>query len=1216
MPKVEFNKIPQIKIGENGSPGKAFGGLIYSSSLQIGVNGEPTRLTLNIVPDDSESVGGDERTVPRDFSITSRALKEVNRQSIFIGDDIEMKNMIPVSYSKTKDIGDKVLSVVYTDGSVLFDKVFVGLINRHYQAKTSNEFEYTIRFDALCNSRHGKEFASSNKPEVQGQCDGKETKLISQMVLDNEIYGTPQDASKYWVESGDLPVWVKNKATGELDDDGNEITFSGAEIKRTYLKAGDANKNYEIFLPPEGGDTEMQPKVGKSWADNLYDGALVVLGREEFKESVCDAAMNVSYSFSDLLSAIKGLGIKISKAVDEDGNDLEADSLFDRNDQYFRSYSGTLKEVLQKWCSDMAFGFNFDYKAQVPTIVGVDLTEKGKIDLDKVQKIITNSEAGPRGSSVVDGEGNALSGEDGSTTERNYVIESSEENVSSEETYQQVYLSQYIKGSKQRENAHKSVTQDWFTNVDYIRLLGKFGYRVQWGDTALENPYSLPVGSISPILHFQDRVLFRTAVEFMTSCGLMKYNESLRTIFNMRLAIAHSMQKPKYRLVEEDNTAESPFSKFVPLGITGVVPLTWTAGLGPGGRKRITENDYSIIADTINWDEKIQERLQRGFVVKNQGNLDPVYEFSAFLGVYDRSMEVRFSRLEQLIADFWGKIYRTGHTYNAAHWECSNTHRRDENVQYDPPAGWSSMYQEHTIGAVKDILENVVDLLRGDAYGTDFLRTLEDAQQKLFEACETSKDKREQAGFYWFERADATWGTQSSDVQRMLNPWVLEMDPDSEAISTGGRKRANLVQDYLPEAVPIPGLAKAIILADTNISNSLRTLMNSSKGELFLFFVPGVQSSEVTPSGIMINKGIDVTDLGQISIRGSGLSADTEYNIRRFGRNYPCSSGTSLALQNTSKSCTGAGDINAPGYNRNYTSRNLHEELSLLTNMCEKKAAQELKFEEECKTICERSLLEDACGKCAEDEIDFENKFNNKIVSTPQGYVFCDAFTLIRKNLPINGERWFYSDEEHDARGLNLLSSLKVIYPSRNSHGVVRKFISNISSISSGNRLVLGGQIGKNSTRRIRFLEKNVTGDLEQYYEGRDADSQQMLNGKTPFTAEQIRLLLLSTDGDPIRTKTLKEYHDFLEENIKIEVLEPVKNLSFKLAMGKNLPPAVSKLLTVRNGLSSFSYSIGSGGFTIGLNFSDRPPTLPELGVSMKDMGPAFSNPSSTQSLH
>ena len=67
--------------------------------------------------------------------------------------------------------------------------------------------------------------------------------------------------------------------------------------------------------------------------------------------------------------------------------------------------------------------------------------------------------------------------------------------------------------------------------------------------------------------------------------------------------------------------------------------------------------------------------------------------------------------------------------------------------------------------------------------------------------------------------------------------------------------------------------------------------------------------------------------------------------------------------------------------------------------------------------------------------------------------------------------------------------------------------------------------------------------------------------------------------------------------------------------MGKKLPAAVSKLLSVRNGLVAFSYSIGADGFTIGLNFSDRPPTLPELGVAMRDMGPAFSNPTSTQSL-
>jgi hypothetical protein len=314
-------------------------------------------------------------------------------------------------------------------------------------------------------------------------------------------------------------------------------------------------------------------------------------------------------------------------------------------------------------------------------------------------------------------------------------------------------------------------------------------------------------------------------------------------------------------------------------------------------------------------------------------------------------------------------------------------------------------------------------------------------------------------------------------------------------------------------------------------------------------------------------------------------------------------------------SCTGAGDISAPGYHPSFTSRNLFEELSLLTNMCNKQATQELNFESECRTVCERSLLEDACGKCAEDEIDFADKFNNKIIATPQGYVFCDAFTLVRKNTEFLGSL-FYSDVEHSKLGDIVIPEVKIIFPSRNSHGVVRKFTSNITSISNGNRLVLGGDIKKNPTRRIRFLEKNITGDLEQFYEGRDGDSQQMVNGKTNFTAKEIQNIILTTDGAAIFAQTLKEHHDFVEENIKIEVLEPVKSLSFKLAMGKNLPAAVSKLLTVRNGLSSFSYSIGADGFAIGLNFSDRPPTLPELETTMRDMGPAFSNPNSIQSLH
>ena len=73
------------------------------------------------------------------------------------------------------------------------------------------------------------------------------------------------------------------------------------------------------------------------------------------------------------------------------------------------------------------------------------------------------------------------------------------------------------------------------------------------------------------------------------------------------------------------------------------------------------------------------------------------------------------------------------------------------------------------------------------------------------------------------------------------------------------------------------------------------------------------------------------------------------------------------------------------------------------------------------------------------------------------------------------GGKLFYSDLEHSNDGEQVIPEVKIIYPSRNAHGVVRKFTSNITSISNGNRLVLGGEIKKNPTRRIRFLEKNIT---------------------------------------------------------------------------------------------------------------------------------------------
>jgi hypothetical protein len=1260
MPKIEFNKIPQIKVGDSGEPGRVFGGLIYSSNLDVGVNGDPTKLSLNIVPDDEFKTD--------EFAIKSKNLSDQNRQTITIGnmgrkkgvtvgplewipiEGLTMRNMILTSYNNTKSVEDKVLSVTYVDGSVLLDKVFVGLINRHYQTKKDNEYEYEIMFDALCNTRYTDPDITgqtrSIPKELRGQCDGRGMELISTMLLKNEetiinlpdggkdltkqIYGTPKDAEKHWVkdEDGniDLPKWVRNEDTGKVDKDGKKILFTGAKIKRKYLKAGtklDKNNktashpkgkpiNYQIFVPSKlsekNKEVEMVEKVGSSWAENLFDGALVILGREEFKESVCDASMDVTYNFTDLLSAIKGLGINISKAVDEKGKKLATDSLFDRNNQYLKSYVGTLREVLQRWCSDLGFGFHWDYSTKIPTIVGADLTEEGRVNLDDVEKKIIENESGAKKDQG----------------EKNYVVESSEETVSLEETYQQVFVSQYLKGSKKRENSHRSVTQDYFSNVDFQRLLG--------------------VGDISnrgkPT--WNPTVIYRSSVEFMISCGLAKHNSTLRDIFNTRLAIAHSQK------------VNGDFSKFLPLGITGVIPLSWNAGLGfkPVSLDN-AEPNLAFILDTLN-----TEALSDNTTLVCKGAMvEPITQATYFLGVKDDTLGSKFLQLEKMVAEFWGKLYRTGHQYNGEHWECSNTHKREENVTYEPGANWASWYEEQTIDGIKQILQSISNIFPEKSPGNTefvsaFLAQLQEAQRNVQEECKKSSEERGETGFYHFNRTDARWGTQAQDVDDMLTPFAVNINPDDNEFITSGRRRTNIAHPYKNREVEIPGLAKAMIESDPNISPKLRQMMKSSKGKMSLFIVPGLSAGKlkrkVTAHGIsgkpyaigykttftLQNTSIKVTDLGQVYIDNSTLGNSPTMSFRN---KYPCFSGTDKELTFKSVDCTGGiDDFKAPGYNSGFVTRNLFEELQLLEKLCRRDKEVESKLEAECKTICERTLLQDACGKCAQDEIDFPDRFTKTLLSTKEGYVFCDSFVLKRKNViktkKASGvdsgfnKTYFYSDAEYggtvssgDKKGdsiANKLGEVQIIFPSRNAHGAARTFVSSIASISKGSKLVIGGnKLRKNSTRRLKFLEKNITSDLEQFYEGQASGTEQIVNGITPWSADKVRALFLSTDGDPIRAKTLQEYHDFLEENLNMEVLDPLKTLSFKLVMGKSLPSEVSSLLNVRNGLDSLSYSLGADGFSLDLNFTNKPPVLMELGIGMGDMGPMFGSGSSIASM-
>jgi hypothetical protein len=709
----------------------------------------------------------------------------------------------------------------------------------------------------------------------------------------------------------------------------------------------------------------------------------------------------------------------------------------------------------------------------------------------------------------------------------------------------------------------------------------------------------------------------------------------------MRLAIAHSQK------------VDGDFSKFLPLGITGVIPLSWNAGLGfkpvPLGD---AEPNLAFILDALN----TSVLSDNSTLVCKGAVVEPISEWTYFLGVKDDSLESKFLQLEKMVAEFWGKLYRTGHDYNGEHWECSNSHKREENVTYEPSAKWASWYEEQTIDGIKQILQSITNIFPEKSPGNTefvsaFLAQLQEAQRNVQEECKKSSVERGETGFYHFNRSDARWGTQAQDVDDMLTPFAVDINPDDNEFITSGRRKTNIVHPYNPREVEIPGLAKAMIESDPNISPKLRQMMRSSKGKMSLFIVPGLSAGKlkrkVTPHGIagkpyavgykttftLQNNSIKVTDLGQVYIDNSTLgNAATQMPFRN---KWPCFSGTDKELTFKSVDCTGGiDDFKAPGYNSGFVTRNLFEELQLMEKLCRRDKEVESKLEAECKTICERTLLQDACGKCAQDEIDFPDRFTKTLLSTKEGYVFCDSFILKRKNViktnkVSNGydKTYFYSDHEYEgtvtpgegAAGdsiANKLGEVQIIFPSRNAHGSARTFVSSIASISKGSKLVIGGnKLRKNSTRRLKFLEKNITSDLEQFYEGQASGTEQIVNGVTPWSADKVQSLILSTDGDPIRAKTLQEHHDFLEENLNMEVLDPQRTLSFKLIMGKDLPSEVSSLLNVRNGLNSLSYSLGADGFSLDLNFTNKPPALQELGVGMRDMGPMFGSGNSIASM-
>ncbi len=336
---------------------RLFNGYVYNLSLTVGLNGEPSRLILNVALNKTltttaaanqnlrkENLKKQIKLIDEDFNISLDDVGINNNYIISIKgeNDLEgyqLSNFKIISFSINKKDNEKILTLTLVDKSIVLDKIFVGLLGHHIALDSRSKGVATV--DSLkiyCPA------INYEKPQT------KEVKSFQQNLH-----------------------FVGSKLAQELSLDDIALVQSSEE--------NDPEKfNYITIQSKRGTSTSIQ---------NGY-GAIILLGEEEFRDSPC-AASEITYSFETLLAAMKKLGIKISPTKLG-----ESDSLKDKSKgKIKKNFSGTLKNVLNQWCDEYSYSYTVDF-AEVDNIEikGIDLSSdisnetllKTKLSLETLEK--------------------------------------------------------------------------------------------------------------------------------------------------------------------------------------------------------------------------------------------------------------------------------------------------------------------------------------------------------------------------------------------------------------------------------------------------------------------------------------------------------------------------------------------------------------------------------------------------------------------------------------------------------------------------------------------------------------------------------------------------------------------------------------------------------------------------------------------------------------
>jgi len=1068
-------KVPTINIS-NQKAGMAYGGVIYSSDVTVGYNAEPTQLNINAVLDTKLSKS-------RNFLINKNNLDLTSPVNINISESEMFRNMFLTSYSINTQVNNKVLNLTYSDGSVLLDRIFVGLIHQHFQIdKEKHLVPNLVKFDVFC-------------PQLEQTNTG--------------------------------PV---------CSQEGTTLHKDVKVMKKLASPTGVAGRPYMIY--PQN-------------KSNIWEGGYMVLGREEFSEVECDIK-DVSYSFEDFRKALSdrkngfGINIDLSRYVYvEDANLL------------LRSYTGTVRDVLQNWGNDLGISYYWDFTQDFPTLSIISNADRSvDAKVEETAAAITTLDLGQEGSTS----GSGASG---------VIINSQNEKVDLNGTFSQAFSSTFSVGPRAK-NESKRKTSKIFFDCQTIE--------------------SIMASGISS---------GRTPRDIKISSGLGKYSEDLRDVWNARKAIETHMT----------SGLDAARGYYRAIGFDDVVPVNYAKdSVSQALRAHVIDNAalVQMMASHQAYQGTAEEAMN--------GIIDG---YKIFLGVYDESLKGLSESIESEIAEsFLGRHYLLGAPKSAT-FDFTGNSKIEETTETRPSSQYYSLNQHYKTPMSK-FAQKINDLRLNRMMDNDEVyrnKLYDELNQMQFDAIDECNQKKTdkslykdafKRGFYHFER-DAPWATFQEDIESLLNPYKLCGRPAFDVGSGAAARKVTHYSDSVKERVKTPLLKEYTPFMNEPPLMALMTSVLPAK----IHHMMQVGEASNKKFVIVMVKGEDVKGTITLSKIGDlGISYNFKDDVVDYDRSGRRINQTKGGVRNPIE------EINALKSLCDRSTDAMSDMTAELKTVCERDFVEEIcsskLFNQEDKTCGEAQAIADSL-------YDIELQTDKRALFSDKEGIYADCITLFRRNRRVGvsilneftaGKENLYSDIKVGTEGKN---KVDIIYPSENAHNGMLIYNRNSTITDLGVRKVFDPINGNKvpiakTASSVKYQIKDITQDITSVIN--ENNKQKILRGEIPTNIVADVENVQQTEGDVTYTElqnmSADEYHQKIKGNlVDLQVDEPRKSYSFNIYVdsvdGLN---TLIALLKPENGLDSLSISMAEAGFSINVNLSNRASADVALEEIYRKVGP------------